>query len=114
MHEKPGPERARAIFRASKRSEGDRGHALSGLALERAHAPEQLITVDLGHADVAHQHVRLVLPDEQQGLVGATGGDNVGFAIQEHPPDQLTRVGFVIDHQHAHARQVDGPEGGRH
>ena len=75
---------------------------------QRADPAEQLVAVDVRHADVAHEHVRPLVLDERERLVGGRRGEHLRAAVGEHAPDELARVELVVDHQHPDPGEVGG------
>ena len=106
MDQEAGAQGACAVLGAGKGGEGDRGHPPSPGMPERPHPSEELVSVDVRHADVAHQDVGPFGFDRPEGLGGRPGRDDLRVAFCQDPLNQIARLRLIVDHQHGHTRKV--------
>jgi hypothetical protein len=97
----------RSVLGTGERSERDGRQPAAARFPEGTHAPQRFVTIDAGHANVAHEHVRSALLDDRQGRFTGRRHEHVGVAIAQYPLQQQARVRFIIDDQHGDARQVE-------
>src|SRR5437016_8948637 len=90
---KTGEHRPSAVFGAGEGGEGDGGGLAPLLGRQLADAADQLVAVDLGHADVAHDHVETLLAEDLQRLAGVGGEDDFALAMFQDALEQVASVG---------------------
>ena len=79
-----------------------------GVEAGGAHIAQQLVAVELRHADVAHQQVRSRRLDVRHGRFGAGRVAHLRAGVGQDARDQRARIGIVLDHQDANLAQPRG------
>ena len=110
MDQKARVQCACAVFGAGISRQCDRRQSSASRNAQRANPPEQLVAVNLRHADVAEENVRSFLFDERQRLARRARSEHFRIAIGEHALHQIACIVFIVHDQHFDAGQIQGLE----
>ena len=101
--------RATAVGGAGIRRQCERGK--TSCLRKRADAPDERIAVLVGKTDVADEDVGQLSLDVRQRFVSRGDGVHVGAIARQQGPDELARIGVVVDDVHANSvqRRADRP-----
>ena len=101
---------AAAVFGAGERGQRDGGRVAAFGIGELTKLQEKFVTVFAGHADVAQDHIGMMLPDGFKTFGGAGGGGDGGVAFREHVPDQSAGIGLIVDDQNMESVEDRGTQ----
>jgi len=81
------------------------GRKALGRIAAGAQGPHQLISVALGHADIAYQYMRCRLAHLRHCFIGTGRFTDPRTRVGQKTHDQRARIHIVLDHQNVDARE---------
>ena len=107
MRDKARPEGTDPVFGARERRQSDGWQPRAITTFSGPDHPQQFVSVDFRHPDIAHENIRRFELDHLQSFCRRSGGPDLCRAIAKQTCHEFAGILLVVDHQNLDAGQID-------